>query len=67
MFSIIYKLSRKYNIASKILRLLFGCDIPTKALIGKNVAFYMQVWELSFINVLSLAMIAKSNTTLQLG
>ena len=39
MFSIIYKLSRKYNIASKILRLLFGCDIPTKALIGKNVAF----------------------------
>lgn len=67
MFSIIYKLSRKYNIASKILRLLFGCDIPTKALIGKNVAFLHAGLGTVVHQCSIIGDDCKSNTTLQLG
>lgn len=39
MFLLLYKLSRKSHIINKIMRLLYGCEIPYYAKIGKNVTF----------------------------
>lgn len=39
LFNIIYKLSRKIRGGSLLLKILFSCDIPKEAKIGKNVNF----------------------------
>ena len=39
MFDKIYRLSRKVPGVSKIMRVLYGCDIPRKARIGERVQF----------------------------
>lgn len=38
-FKIIYKLSRKIPGVSRVMKILYGCDIPRKTTIGKNVRF----------------------------
>lgn len=39
LFDILFKLSRKNHVMNNLLRFLFGCDIPEKTKIGRNVVF----------------------------
>lgn len=39
LFKLVYWLSRKFPGGTFLLRILYGCDIPRKATIGKNVEF----------------------------
>lgn len=39
LFNLIYRLSRKVSGGAFLLRILYSCDIPRKASIGKNVVF----------------------------